>query len=117
MMRALRHTLVLGGFAAAGLLVWTGTGRAEFIKRDMLMQACTGRDAVKQQDCEGYILGVADTAAILPGAGGKPDVCIEAKVTGKTMRQEVTTFLQGHPATQGGAAPAVLEALKSLYKC
>jgi len=109
--------LLLLGAVAVGSLAWHGTGRAEFIKRDMLMQACTGRDAVKLQDCEGYILGVADAAAVLPGAGGKPDVCVQAKVTGKTMRAEVVTYLQGHPASQGSGAASVLEALRALYKC
>ena len=76
-----------------------------------------GRDPAKLNDCSGYILGIADAAATLPGSGGKPDVCILPKVTGRAMREEVVTYLQGHPGPDGPAAPAVLDALRSLYKC
>ena len=68
-------------------------------------------------DCEGYILGVADAAMTIPGSNGHPEVCIVAKVTGRAMREQVVAYLQGHPGPDGPAAPAVLDSLRALYKC
>jgi hypothetical protein len=117
-MSPFRHILIAGVMALPAMLAWSGHGHAEFIKRGMLVSSCTGRDPARINDCSGYILGIADAAIIMPGSGGKPDVCIQGKVTGKAMREGVVAYLSGHPAAaDSAAAPAVLDALRALYKC
>jgi hypothetical protein len=99
---AMAITLAAGGRPA----------EAALIKRSMLIQACTAKDPSRLNDCAGYITGIADMAD-----GAQQRVCIPQGLSVRLLRTGVTTYLQSHTTSDGPAAPAVLDALRSLYKC
>jgi hypothetical protein len=114
----MRGTLSLA--AVIGACLWFGAAQAErvdFIKRGVLVKACTGKGPVDASDCGGYIAGVADLANN-PPPGAKQEICFPEPLKVHVLREAVTTYLQSHPGNNDGpAAVAVYEALKTLYKC
>ena len=114
-MRISRTTLLAA--AVLGGLGLGASAHADLIKRGMLIKACTGRGSTDASDCAGYIAGVADLATNPPPGGPKAEVCLAPGIKVKVLREAVTSYLQSHPGADGPAAPAVYEALKTLYKC
>ncbi len=112
----LRVILLAGVIAAPGVLC-AGSGHAdELIRRNFLVQSCGAKDVGKVSACDGYIAGIADLASLGSG-GGKADVCIAKGVKLRPVRESVISYLESHPGADGPAAPPVLEALRTLYKC
>jgi hypothetical protein len=115
-MRSFRSTLLAVSIAACGLS-WAGSGHAEeLIRRNLLLHSCSSKNTADLNACDGYIAGVADIATT-GAVDGTPVVCIAKGVKLPPIRQSVVSYLQSHPASDGPAAPAVLDALRTLYKC
>ena len=85
---------------------------AALVRRSMLIQACTAHDQQRLNDCAGYIAGIADMAD-----SGPQGVCIPPGLKVGLLRQGVTNWLQSHTTSDGPAAPSVLAALRTLYRC
>ncbi len=108
------RTILLASVIAAPGLLWAGSGHADLIKRGFLLQSCRAKEVA---GCDAYIAGVADLAS-MPSEAGKPLVCIANGVKTRPVRESVVSFLESHPGpADGPAAPPVLEALRTLYKC
>ena len=107
----LSSTLAVAGLAVGLTLAHPGAGRADLIKLDRLVNACTGKSAITRADCEGYIAGVSDALE------EAHEVCPGGAVL-KAVREMVVGYLGSHkfPADTHAAA-AVSEALKAGYAC
>jgi len=115
-MKPIVRTVVLACAVAAPSLLWAGPGHAELIRRTFLVQSCGAKDVAKVSACEGYIAGIADVAS--QGSDtAKADVCIAKGVKLRPIRESVISYIESHPGADGPAAPAVLDALRALYKC
>jgi hypothetical protein len=101
-------------FAGAALLALAAAQptQAALVRRSMLIQACTAHDPPRLNDCAGYIAGIADANdSVAQG------VCVPPGLNVRLLRQGVTNWLQSHTTSDGPAAPAVLAALRGLYRC
>ena len=102
----------LAAAALAALLLASPTANAAIIRRSALIQACTSKSPALLNNCAGYIAGVADTVD-----SNRDRVCIPAGLKVQLLRVGVNNYLQSHTTTDGPAAPSVVTALQSLYKC
>ena len=97
--------------AVAGLTS-PSAAHAQIVRRSMLIAACTAHDQQELNNCAGYIAGVADMVdSVAQG------VCIPKGLNVRLLRQGVSNYLQSHTTSDGPAAPAVVAALRGLYRC
>jgi hypothetical protein len=102
--------LLLAGMTLA--LGMQGAEATGLVTRSMLIRACTSHDQKELNDCAGYVTGVADANdSVAQG------VCVPPGLKLGLLRQGVTNWLQSHTTSDGPAAPAVLAALRGLYRC
>ncbi len=102
--------LLLAGMTLA--LGMHGAQATGLVTRSMLIRACTSHDQPRLNDCAGYVAGIADANDSV--ARG---VCVPPGLSVELLRKGVTTWLQSHTTSDGPAAPAVLAALRGLYRC
>ena len=106
-----KYVALLVVFAMAGVCV-PRPARAQIVHRSMLIEACTARDQQRLNNCAGYIAGIADMID-----SEKQGVCIPKGLNVRLLRQGVSNYLQSHTTNDGPAAPAVVAALRGLYRC
>ncbi|MBV9735411.1 MAG: hypothetical protein JO209_05835 [Acidisphaera sp.] len=88
------------------------------VQRTFLLQSCTAHDQAKLAGCAAFFSGVLETVQDLQNSSAlKREVCLPEKITDRQLREGVVNYMQTHPATSPDAVPAVLEALRALYRC
>jgi hypothetical protein len=104
--------ILLLGMTAGLTAVHPNQSRADLIKYDMLLKACSAKGGILLADCTGYVAGVADTLE------EQHAICLPDHAELKSVRELVAGYVQSHhspPETK--AATAVGDALRTGYAC